>query len=63
MSEGGRERENENEYKRQSLDLLLHVEVNGKEQALSSQFLPTHKHAHTRANVLTRSLLPLQMSL
>lgn len=36
FGEPGRERENENEYKRQSLDLLLHVEVNGKEQALSS---------------------------
>lgn len=32
----GREREDEKEHKRQRLDLLLHVEVNGKEQALSS---------------------------
>lgn len=53
MSE--RASENENEYKRQSLDLLLHVEVNGKEQVLSSLFLPTHKHAHTHVQMCSRA--------
>lgn len=44
-----------------SLDLILHVEVNGKEQALSSQFLPalcvSHTNTHKCTNVLTCSLL------
>lgn len=35
-----RERERQSEV-HWSLDLLLHVEVNGKEQALSSQLLPS----------------------
>ena len=55
------ERERKREGGLPSLDLILHVEVNGKEQALSSQFLPslcvsrtnTHTHTHQCTNVLT----------
>jgi len=49
-----REREREREVC-QSLDLILHVEVNGKEQVLSSQFVPylcvSHANTHTRVQM------------
>ena len=46
-----------------SLDLILHVEVNGKEQALSSQFLSslcvsrinTHTHTHTSVQMCSQA--------